>query len=146
MFTKYVPVAPAPVKLPFSTELAVINVFDVAPDVMYTPDVIVPTVDDVTVNTIDVAVVHVAVWPLLTVQVVPDPATIYVPAATVPPLSNCPACTVAPELDANVSVVPVIDPLTNVAGVAAGAIYPEKLFVGCVNCVILFETVLVILF
>ena len=70
----------------------------------------------------------------------------YVPAATVPPLSNCPTCTVAPELDANVRVVPVIDPLTNVADVAAGAIYPEKLYVGCVNCVTLFETVLVTVF
>jgi hypothetical protein len=61
MFIKYVPVAPAPVKLPFSTELAVINVFVVAPDVIYTPDVIVPTVDDVTVKIIDLAVVQVAV-------------------------------------------------------------------------------------
>ena len=66
--------APAPVKLLFSAELAVINVFEIAPDVIYTPDVIVPTVDDVTVKIIELAVVQVAVWLLLTVQLVPDPA------------------------------------------------------------------------
>ena len=105
---------PAPDNVEFSALVAVINVFTVAPVVIYTPATNVPEVVELTFIVIAVAVVQVAVWLTLTVQLSPDPDTIYVPAATVPPLSVCPTATVPPLADVNVKVVPEIDALLSV--------------------------------
>jgi hypothetical protein len=87
------------------------------------------------VSDVDFIVVDETVWLLFTVQLVPLPPVITVPAEIVPPVIVCPIAIVPEVTEVTVNVVPDIDP-TNTAGTGVFGALIVKVFADVTVCTI----------